>query len=360
MIFQPRDSRHPVGVRTVNMRSVITFLTSLLLLGSLHAASPHDYLKHPDAWYKSPQASEYARNILTWQCADGDWPKNIDTISAPRPATNTASGTFDNSATTGELRFLAKVQAAQPAPAILAAFNKGLDLILAAQYPNGGWPQSYPPPAGYGRHITFNDDTFLRLAQFARDVAELPSFNFVPQQTREKAKTAFAKSIECILATQIKVNGKLTVWCAQHDEITLEPRPARTYELVSLSGAESAKILLFLMTLPNPDERIRNSVSAGVAWVEQVKISGFRLDRTGGERKLIKDPSAPLIWARFYEIETNRPIFSGRDGVKRYNFEEIEAERRNGYSWYGNGGEAVLKQYREWTISPPKQAPFKL
>jgi pectate lyase len=67
-----------------------------------------------------------------------------------------------------------------------------------------------------------------------------------------------------------------------------------------------------------------------------------------GERLVIKDASAPVIWARFYEIETNRPIFCGRDGLIKYDISQIEAERRNGYAWYGNWGEKVARAYAEW------------
>ncbi len=33
----------------------------------------------------------------------------------------------------------------------------------------------------------------------------------------EKANQAFDKGIDCILQTQILVEGKPSVWCAQHD-----------------------------------------------------------------------------------------------------------------------------------------------
>ena len=56
---------------------------------------------------------------------------------------------------------------------------------------------------------------------------------------------------------------------------------------------------------------------------------------------------APL-WARFYELDTNRPFFCDRDGIKKYDISEIGHERRNGYSWYNNGGLKVLKKYEEW------------
>jgi Pectic acid lyase len=54
-------------------------------------------------------------------------------------------------------------------------------------------------------------------------------------------------------------------------------------------------------------------------------------------------------WARFYEIETNTPIFADRDGVKKYDLAKIGYERRNGYAWYGTWPQRLLeKEYPAW------------
>jgi len=34
--------------------------------------------------------------------------------------------------------------------------------------------------------------------------------------------------------------------------------------------------------------------------------------------------------------------------VKKYNLAAIEAERRNGYAWYGEWGRRVLEWYARW------------
>jgi PelA/Pel-15E family pectate lyase len=63
----------------------------------------------------------------------------------------------------------------------------------------------------------------------------------------------------------------------------------------------------------------------------------------------VKDPNADPIWARFYEIKTNRPIFIGRDSQIKYDVMEIEEERRNGYSWYVVEPDKLLnKEYPAW------------
>ena len=65
--------------------------------------------------------------------------------------------------------------------------------------------------------------------------------------------------------------------------------------------------------------------------------------------RLTGDQNAKPMWARFYEIDTNRPFFCGRDGVKKYALAEIEYERRNGYAWLGYWPESLLsKDYPAW------------
>ncbi|MCD6288493.1 MAG: hypothetical protein J7M12_05205, partial [Candidatus Hydrogenedentes bacterium] len=148
---------------------------------------------------------------------------------------------------------------------------------------------------------------------------------------------------------QIVVDGKLTAWCAQHDEVTLEPRKARSYELPSISGNESVDIVLLLMKYGDvSDPRIVKSINSACEWFEKVKLLGIRQIIVDGDKKIIDDPTAPPLWARFYEIGTNRPFFCGRDGIVKYDISEIESERRNGYSWYGDWPEDALAAWPAW------------
>ena len=48
-------------------------------------------------------------------------------------------------------------------------------------------------------------------------------FSFVDESRRSAAGQGFGSGIQCILKCQIKVNGKLTIWCAQHDETRSNP-----------------------------------------------------------------------------------------------------------------------------------------
>jgi PelA/Pel-15E family pectate lyase len=64
---------------------------------------------------------------------------------------------------------------------------------------------------------------------------------------------------------------------------------------------------------------------------------------------VVADAQAPPLWARFYEIESNQPIFADRDGVPKSTLADIGYERRNGYSWYGRWPQKLLEtEYPEW------------
>jgi pectate lyase len=312
-------------------------------------ASPSDLLKKPDEWFKSSEGARCTTNILSWQSAEGSWPKNLDVTKEMFSGDRAKlKGTFDNGATTDELRYLARAHRAVGDAASRQAFLRGLDLILEAQYPNGGWPQSFPPGNQYPRHITFNDHTMVRLLVFLREVASGGDLSWVDAARRQQAGRAFDKGLACILKCQVVVDGKKTVWCAQHDEVTLAPVKARSYELPSLSGSESAGILRFLMTLDAPSAEVIEAVEAGVAWFDSAKIEGIRIESRDGDRKVVGDAGAPPLWARFYQIETNRPFFCDRDGVIKFSLSEIGKERRNGYAWYGNWGNSVANDHRKW------------
>ena len=335
--------------------AIISALAVAVCLTSVsRGASWRDYRKKPDDWFRGREGLTVAKNILSWQAPRGDWPKNLDTMSKPYSGDRRKlRGTFDNGATTGELRFLAKAFVATKSKACGLAVTKGLDHILTAQYPTGGWPQSSPPGRGYPKHITFNDNAMVRIMELLRDVAESDGFTFAGPDRRRKARLAFNRGIACILKCQIRVGGKLTAWCAQHDEQNYKPRPARTYEHISISGSESVGIVRLLMSLDNPGKEIVAAVHGAMAWFESARITGIRYVKIDGDKKVVKDPKARPIWARFYEIKTNRPIFSGRDGVIKYDVSQIEHERRNGYAWYGSWPASLAKPYAEWKKKHP-------
>lgn len=332
-------------------------VTCLLLLVGTAGAQPKKYLAKPDSWFAGDEATQVAANILSFQSELGGWPKNQSTTAAPfKGDPKTLKPTYDNGATTDELRFLGRIHLATKEAKYLAAFEKGFDYVLKGQYANGGWPQFHPPGTGYHKHITFNDDAMVRLLTFAREVATDKGYAFVDDGRRKAAKAAFDRGIGCILKCQIKANDKLTGWCAQHDEKDFRPQTGRAYELPTLSGAESVGIVRLLMSLDDPSPEVVRAVEGAVAWLESARLTGIRVDVVkdekgpkGTNKVVVKDPAAPPLWARFYDLTTNKPVFVDRDGVPKPALADIGYERRNGYAWYGSWPQKLLEvEYPAW------------
>ncbi|HEV2294929.1 MAG TPA: pectate lyase [Tepidisphaeraceae bacterium] len=356
---------------TRRKNTIVLLLAWLMLPLCASAADISDFAKQPDEWFTSDQGRRVLDNVITWQNPNGGWWKAYDP-NQPKPGSaapkkdarfpaqdQNLSGqvsTFDNKATWSELRLLGRAYTLTKGPKYKEAFDRGIKFVLAAQYDNGGWPQRFPLEDNYGRHITYNDESMVEVMRLVRDVAAgKEPFAFVDEATREKARQAFDKGVECILNTQIKVDGKPTVWCAQHDEKTLAPTKARAYELPSFSGGESASIAMLLMEIEKPSERVKQAIKGAVEWYEKSKLTGIREERRpnkdsprGYDVIVVSDPNAPPLWARFYDLETGKPFFVGRDGVKKDSLAEIELERRAGYAWLRPWGEKVLKAYPKW------------
>ena len=367
---------------------------------------------HRDAaFYKSDEARHIGDDILSFQIASGGWSKNLD-MTVPRlkgQAYATANlapvpsgpgdfdeaqdeswhyvGTLDNDATNTELHFLAELSAAWPGPEgdkYRASFLRGIEYLLHAQFPNGGWPQVWPLEGGYHDAITFNDDAVTESAEVLTLAAEgkkvrsagedeaissskmpgdakttptqaaMEDYSFVPAALRVRAKAAAAKALGCILATQVRVGGVLTVWAQQHDPLTLKPVSGRNFEPASLSSGESASVMEYLMELDHPSREVVRSIDAAAAWFEAHKIMGYAWSGgrgTPGGRKLTAVPGAGPIWARYYSIETGKPIFGDRDKTIHDDVMELSLERRNGYGWYGMEPGKALARYAEWEKS---------
>lgn len=336
-------------------------------------------MDRPAAWYAGPEARRIADTVVSFQTPAGGWGKNQDRSGPPRrhgqswviletlPAyaadditaldkTWRYVGTIDNNATVAELRFLARVQAQLPGAegaTYRAALDKGLRYLLAAQYPNGGWPQIYPLQGGYHDAITFNDGAVSRTATLMLDVAgRKGDFAFASPELAAQAAAAATRAREVILRAQVVIGGKRTIWGQQHDALTLAPVGARNFEPIALSSDESADLLLFLMKQPERSAEVSEAIAAGIAWLEAHALRDIEWPRkaTGAEgRRLVARPGAGPLWSRFYDMRTGKPVFGDRDRAIHTNVNDLSVERRNGYSWFNTAPAKAIAAYRDWT-----------
>ncbi|MGM8360778.1 pectate lyase [Flavobacterium sp. ARAG 55.4] len=319
--------------------------------------------------YAESDYTKIADNMILFQRANGGWPKNYDmkAILTPEQVEKVASTkailhtTFDNETSYTHVYYLAQVYTATKIEKYKQACQRGIQFILDAQYANGGWPQYYPLEKNYSRHITLNDGAYMGIMNLLdKIVYNNPNFSFLDEALRSKAKESYNKGLDCILNMQIKDNGRLTAWCQQHDEVTLAPAWARKFEPPSICNGESTDVVLFLMKIKNPNERIIHSVQSAVKWFEDSKIyntriESFQIDAFESKYKTVKrdvravaDPAATPIWTRYYELDTNRPLFSDRNSELLYSLAEVSVERRSGYAWYTSSPQKVLDKYPDW------------
>ncbi|GAB2880641.1 hypothetical protein GCM10027046_05950 [Uliginosibacterium flavum] len=316
----------------------------------------------PDFW-ASAEGTKVADVVLGYQNSDGGWPKLENDTNLTIPVNRSAltgfksKSTIDNDATTKQIVVLARAYQATRQERFRNGVDKGLDYLMAAQLPNGGWQQNWPNPLGYKARITFNDDAMANVLEVLRDVASLSrDFSFVTSVQARRAHAAYDAGIALILKAQIRVAGKKTGWGGQYDENTLQPAMGRAFELASISGGESVNVVRFLMSIEKPSAEVQQAVQDAVAWLDSAKITGVKRvrkeDRTleyGFDFVMENTGGSDVTWARFYALETGRPLFAARDSKPRAHFEDVSYERRVKYNWYTSEAATLLStDYPAW------------
>lgn len=346
-----------------------TILTSAFALAALssYSQSTKHILKNSDRdFFKTAEARRIGDQLLLFQRETGGWPKNIDMVT-PLDSDSMAEvlseksrqddSTIDNDATTMQMTYLARLYKATGDSVYRDSFQRGVDYLLSGQYDNGGWPQFWPAKDGYQWHVTFNDNAMVNTMKLFDRIArsEAPyGGDLVDDACREALAASFNKGLDCILVTQLTFDGKPAVWCQQYFHLTLAPAKARSYELPSFSSTESAEIVKLLMSIENPDERIIAAIDGAMQWFDAYKIEGYRVVRTGEREdpdrdvRLVADPTAGPLWARYYDLQRCEPFVCDRDGIMRRNLSEIGVERRYGYGWYSDRPAELFPLYEQW------------
>lgn len=340
---------------------------------------------------------QLADSIVKYQLESGGWCKNQNWIEGPdmnviSQAMKTGVGsTIDNGATISEMKklveavkeinrakgdsnYIVAAELEKKADAYRHSFCRGIDYLLEMQYPNGGFPQFYPKKQhkDYSTEITFNDNAMYNVLTLLKELSaggEICAVMQVDRETMQRCSNAYDMGVQCILDCQIRVDehgrvvaygtdawgaSRRTVWCQQHDEVTLLPAKARAYELPSYTGfGETCALLNLLMDIEKPSAEVREAIRGGVEWLRghamvDVAKEEFINDKGMKDIRLIRQPGAPLLWARFYDLDEALPYYCDRDGIPKRNISEIGYERRNGYAWVGDTPSKVIQRYEQY------------
>ena len=292
--------------------------------------------------------------VLSYQTVLGGWSKRTDMQQVRKlgqlPGSETAYiPTFDNGATSTQIRWLAAYYpqaSAMEQAKIRSALMQAVQFVLRAQYPNGGFPQSYPLRGSYHDAVTLNDNVMMDLLNLQWDIANHSDYQWLDADLRSAARAGFAKGVDWLVQAQVQVDGQRTVWAAQHHPLSGEPVAARKFEQISLVSSESAEVLQLLLDKAPDSVGVLPALCSGIAWLQQHQIRDKAWQRHGTGSALVEKKGAQL-WARFYSLPQQQPVFFDRDGQVYSDVNQLSLERQQGYGWYQTNAKGVLKAWNK-------------
>lgn len=262
------------------------------------------------------------------------WYYRVDSLAGESRNDRMIFSSLDDNTTQEATRFLMELDVAvgfsdeHLHDAVLAALAHYID----AQYPNGGWPQRYPPlPTGFSGYYTFNDNAI-------NNCIDVMLLAWETYQDSLYLASALAGGDFMILS---QIEPPQAGWAQQYDP-DLEPAWARKFEPKAVCSAVTLRNIATLIDLyaRTEESRFLEPIPAAIEW-----LNGSFVD-VPEEYFAVRSmmPFEPA-WARFYEIGTNRPLFGDRDGEVHYTFAEISEERQRGYTWYLPVNTNVFEKY---------------
>ena len=284
-----------------------------------------------------------AGRALAWgQRLEGGWDHRVKvsdlSLDAERPRRVSGRCTFDDRITQGALEFLMDLDHDLNEPWLDDAIKWGLDFMLEAQFPNGAWSQWFPLRGGYHDYYTFND----RAINDCISVLLKAYRSYGNSTFLEGAK----RGADFILLSQLP--SPQAGWAQQYSH-DLRPAAARAFEPAGVCSAATVNALRSLLEVfeASGEERFLAAFPAAEEWLEasvlkQNQISQLRYPDPEQRRR--------RMWARLYELETNRPIYGDREAPRKvfYDLDGVSERERTSYGWQGTYGvDAVLKSYRE-------------
>lgn len=294
-------------------------------------------------------------NMLSWQTPAGGWSKNTDIYSSARDkgqlfgVEESYLPTFDNGATTTQIVELKHALKAYGSEDIQASLHRAINYVLSAQYPNGGFPQTYPLVGNYHDLVTYNDDVMSNVISVLNDMHMHPNAYSLNQEQINEVRIHLDLAIERVIQDQVEVNSRQGAWGQQHDPMSYQLKPARAYEMAALATMETARLLQTLMQIEQPNKALKEAINKGINWLKATQIRGIRWVRYSNKKsELVKDETAPAIWPRFIDKDTGTPIFGDRNGEIYTRINDVSIERQNGYAWYHSSQSSALLAYDKW------------
>ena len=281
------------------------------------------------------QAARDAADALIYgQLQSGGWTASIDfdpkgkgtalyRIGKGRGKNNSS---LDDGITQQTLRFLIQLDVIEQGRngSVREAVKLGLQALFAAQFPNGGFPQVWSGPSlsrpivaakypdydwrtenrvkEYWNHYTLNDGLAGTVAELLVEASEV--YPTVPQ-----CKEALLKLGDFLRLSQMP--DPQPAWAQQYDA-QMRPAWARKFEPPSIAGQESQDAIATLLLIyeVTGDEKYLAPVERAIKYLQASLLSDGQL-------------------ARFYELQTNRPLYM----TSQYKLTYDDTDLPSHYGW---------------------------
>lgn len=304
------------------------------------------------------EAAREAANVLVWgRLSSGGWSNSIDLtgyqqpgVSRNRPRREPVSS-LDDGQTQSAIRCLILTDEALEFrdAEIHRAALASLEALLAAQFPNGGFPQVWREPVSPQRVLRAQyPDYDWRTEGRIKEYWNLYTLNdnvcgYVLETLHEahrvygdeKYLTAMQRLGDFLVLAQMP--DPQPGWAQQYN-YAMQPVWARAFEPPGVSGDESQEVIETLLRLHQltGEQRYLEPIPKALAYLR---------------RSLLPDGQL----ARYYELRTNRPLYMTRNG-KRY---ELTYDDRNLPSHYGwktpSRLDELAKRYEAAKAGRPQQ-----
>lgn len=319
-----REGEGQVGETTVWVQPPGTPAVGLMYLRCYEATGDQMFLD---------LAAEAGRVLLRGQMETGGWGAKIELAPEDRAMFRYRTGderrsrrarttsSFDDNQTQSALRLLMRLDAAFDFKdaEIHEACGYALRHIVDAQYPSGGWPQVFdgkaeltdPPvleatyPEMWSREYTGHNNFwhFYTLNDGAMMDTIDVMFEAGDIYGEARWRDAAVAGADFLLLAQMP--DPQPGWAQQYD-YDMHPCWARRFEPAAITGGESQDVMLTLIAVYHRtgDEKYLDAVGPALEYYKASRLPDGRL-------------------ARFYELETNRPLYMNRDYELTYDAADV-------------------------------------
>ena len=273
------------------------------------------------------KAAKDAAFALVWgQRKIGGWDHRADIAhmqtDSNQPFRKNGPCTFDDNITQGALSFLMSMDEVIDEQWLSEAIELGLDYMMKSQLKNGAWPQWYPLRGGYHDYYTFNDNAINDCIKVMLKAHKIYG-------NKEYLLSA-RRGGDFIILSQFP--APQAGWAQQYSH-DLKPAWARSFEPPGICSAATGRNIRTLVDLYlyTSDEKYLEPIPEAVVWLKKSRIDDN-------------------LWARLYEVGSNKPIYGDRtDGNKvHYDYDQISEKERHSYGWRGDYGiENAVEYYNQ-------------